>query len=130
MSMSPAEKRILAFCARRELQYEWQKLRFDGRRVMIHPRDRLEHDNLLTAAKRLKDVHVDEWRARAIFGVYDGVIYLQDAAEAARIGNTLKEEAERVENWWQVYHNCLGEGMSTAEAQRKATALFPDPATA
>lgn len=125
--MSPAEKKISGFCARRQLAYEWQPLKCDGRRAVIESLDRTQHAVILTAARRLKGIRTKDWTCDA-GGVWEGRIYLQDEADAKRIDAILKAEYERNQNWCQVYHDCIEAGMDTATASARAEALYPTPA--
>ena len=124
--MTAAEKKISAFCARRGLSYEWQALKCNGRRAVIDSLDREQHAATLAAAHRLKDIRVKEWTCGA-GGVWEGRVYLQDAADAERIDAILSAEYERNQNWCQVYHDCLVSGLDHSTASRRAEALYPTP---
>lgn len=124
--MTAAEKKISAFCTRRGLAYEWQPLKYSGRRAIVESLDRAQHAAMLTAASRLKGVRVTDWTCSA-GGVWEDRVYLQDAADAERIAAALCAEYERNQNWCQVYHNCITDGLDHTTAARRAEALFPTP---
>lgn len=124
--MSPAEKKISGFCARRQLAYEWQPLKCNGRRALVESMDREQHAAILAAGRRLKGVRVKDWTCND-GGVWEGRIYFQDAADGERIDAILKAEHERNQNWCQVYHDCIVAGMPASEASRRAEALYPTP---
>ena len=125
--MTAAEKKISAFCARRGLAYEWQALKCNGRRAVVESLDREQHAATLAAALRLKGIRAKEWTCGA-GGVWEGRVYLQDAADGERIDTILAAERKRNENWCQVYHNCIVDGLDPSTASRRAEALYPTPA--
>ena len=126
--MTLTEKKISAFCARRGLSHEWQVLKCNGRRAVIESLDREQHAATLAAARRLKGIRAKEWTCGA-GGVWEGRVYLQDAADGERIDAILAAEYERNQNWNQVYHNCIIDGLDPSTASRRAEALYPTPAT-
>ena len=128
MTLTAAEKKISAFCARHGLAYEWQALRCNGRRAVVESIDRQQHAATLDAARRLKGIRVKDWTCGA-GGVWEGRVYFQDVADAERIEAILETERRRNENWSQVYHNCIIAGMDSTAAARRAEALYPTPAT-
>lgn len=125
--MTAAEKKISAFCAKRGLTYEWQPLKCNGRRAVVESLDREQHAATLAAARRLKGIRVKEWTCGA-GGVWEGRVYFQDAEDAERIDAILSVEYERNQNWWQVYHNCIVDGLDRHTASSQAEALYPTPA--
>jgi len=124
--MTATEKRMDAFCIRHHLEYKWQPLRFDGRRAVIETQARNHHADVLGAARRLKGVRVDQWTC-SDGGVWEGYIYLQDAAEAERINTILMAERERNEKWWMVYHDDIVSGKDKDTAIQHAESLYPTP---
>lgn len=129
--MTAAEKKVNAFCARHHIGYEWQATRFNGLRAVIATPDRITHEALLKAARRLRGVRVTELRDRYEYesGVFDGHIYLQDADDAARIDKAIESERERNENWWAANHHARLSGMDPEAAAQYAESLYPMPAT-
>lgn len=125
--MTAAEKKISAFCARHRFRYSWQSLKFDGCRAVIPSMDRISHAETLKAARRLKGVRVTEWVARS--QVFEGRIYLQDAADAERIASIQEAEQERNDAWWNANHSARLSGMDPTAAARYAETLYPTPAT-
>lgn len=123
------EQKISAFCARNGLYYEWEELRYNGRRAKITSLDRIHHAAMLAAARRLKGVSVDEWTCSA-GGVWEGYIFLQDAADHVRIRSLCAAETERVENWWIALHRAMESGLSHADAQAEAERQYPTPCIA
>jgi len=86
--MTAAEKKISAFCARRGRAYEWQALKYNGRRAVVESLDREQHAATLAAARRLKGIRVKDWTCGA-GGVWEGRVYFQDTADAERIDAAL-----------------------------------------
>ncbi len=127
--MTAAEKKISAFCARRGLAYEWQALRCNGRRAALVSLDREQHAATLAAARRLKGIRVTDWTCGA-GGVWEGYIFLRDAADADRIHAILEAERQRVENWWTANHYARAAGLDATAAARYAENLYPTPAAA
>lgn len=128
MTLTPAENKIRAFCAQRGLACEWQALKSNGWRAVVESLDREQHAATLAAARRLNGIRVEDWTCGA-GGVWEGRIYLQDAAAAERIGAALAAEYNRNCNWWQVYHGCIVDGLDRIAAARQAESLYPTPAT-
>jgi len=128
-TVTAAEKRISAFCARHRLSYEWQSLKYNGRRAFVESADRSQHAAALAAARRLKGVRVSDWTCGA-GGVWEGRIYLQDAADASRMEEAAKIEWEHLENWWAANHNARLSGLEPDAAAQYAESLYPTPATA
>lgn len=125
--MTKSEKKISAFCARHGLSYEWQALRFNGKRAVIASLDLKHHEKIMTLAKRLKGISVKNWW-NSDGGVWEGYVYLQDASEAEQIHILTCAESTRKDNWWKAYHDCLVSGMDQDAAMRRAESLFPTPA--
>lgn len=125
-AMTEAEKKISAFCARRGLAYEWQPLKYNGRRAVIESLDRYQHESIMAASRRLKGVRATEWTC-CYGGVWEGRIYLQDAEDGARINAILAEEYARSNKWNQVYNACIVSGMDPSTASRHAESLYPTP---
>ena len=125
--MTASEKKISGFCVRRNLSYEWQTLKCNGRRALVESLDREQHAATLAAARRLKGVRVKDWTCND-GGVWEGRIYLQDAADGDRIDAILAAEHKRNQNWCQVYHNCIVDGLDPSTASRRAEALYLTPA--
>ena len=117
-NITAAEKKISAFCVRHQIAYEWQALRFDGRRAVILCVDRLQYQEITRAARRLRGVEVTTWIAPGP-GCFDGCVYLQDAADA---------ESRRSWAWWQVRHDAIASGLDPAAAVRLAESAYPTPA--
>lgn len=126
--MTTAEKKICSFCARHSLSYEWQALRCNGRRAVLESTDRNQHAALLAAARRLKGIRIKDWTC-SDGGVWEGYIFLQDAADGARIDAILAAEYERNKNWCQVYHDCLEAGLDHTTAARRTEGLYPTPSS-
>lgn len=83
-SMTEAEKKISAFCARHRLSYEWQDLHNFGIRAVVETLDRFHHAATLKAACRLQGVTVIDWTDTAD-GVFKGYIFFHDASNMKRI---------------------------------------------
>ena len=49
--MTASEKKISGFCVRRNLSYEWQTLKCNGRRALVESLDREQHAATLAAAR-------------------------------------------------------------------------------
>lgn len=126
-NITAAEKKISAFCARRQIAYEWQALRFDGRRAVILCVDLLQYQEITRAARRLRGVEVTTWIAPGP-GCFDGCVYLQDAADAERIRAAADAESRRSWAWWQVRHDAIASGLDPAAAVRLAESAYPTPA--
>lgn len=126
--MTAAEKKISAFCTRHGLSYEWQALKCNGRRAVVESLDRDHHADVLAAACRLKGVRVNDWTCGE-GGVWEGRVYFQDAADRERIDAILTAESERNQKWWQVYHDCIVDGLDSSTSARLAESFFPTPAT-
>lgn len=125
--MTAAEKKISAFCARNGVEYEWQQLRFDGVRAVITSVDRDQHATIINAARRLKGIRVTDWTCSA-GGVWDGRIYLQDAADAERMDEAIMAEEARNELWWAVYSKYMSNGADITTAVQAAERAYPTPA--
>ena len=123
--MTAAEKKISAFCTRHRLRFSWQSLKFDGRRAGIPSMDCISHAETLKAARRLKGVRVTDWVV--ISQVFEGHIYIQDAADAERIDFIQKAEQERNDAWWNANHKARLSGMDPIAAAQYAEALYPTP---
>lgn len=124
--MKTTNERIAAFCKRHGLTCEWQELKLDGRRAVIRiEEDRQKYEAVLGAARRLKGVKVDTWVHYG--GIWEGIIALQDADMAAQIEAALKAESERVEQWWQTYHEYLTKGLGPNAAAITAERMYPTP---
>ncbi len=126
--MTAAEKRISAFCTRRGLAYEWQDLKYNGRRAVVESLDREQHAATLVAARRLKGIRIKDWTCGA-GGVWEGRIYFQDAADAEHIDAALTAEQQRNENWWTANHYARLSGLGQTAAAHYAESLYPTPAT-
>ncbi len=127
--MTAAEKKISAFCTRHRLGYEWQALKYNGRRAVVESLDREQHAATLAAARRLKGIRVKDWTCGA-GGVWEGRVYLQDADDAARMDEAAKAEWEHHENWWTANHYARLSGLDPTAAAQYAESLYPTPATA
>lgn len=125
--MAAAEKKISAFCARNGIRYEWQTLKYDGRRAVIATLDRREHETLLKLARRLSGVRVTEWNAHAP-DFWTACIYLQDADAAADADARAAREKAHHESWWTANHAARLAGMDASAAARHAETLYPTPA--
>lgn len=126
--MTAAEKKIITFCTRHGLAYEWQALAYDGRRAVVATLDWPHHMATLEAARRLKSIRVNDWTCD-LGGVFEGYVYFQDETDANRIDAITKAKMQRHDNWWNVYHNCIVDGLDPIAAAQRAEALYPTPAT-
>lgn len=125
--MTAFERKINAFCTRHGLAYEWQALAYNGCRAVVKTTDWYHHSAVLDAARRLKGVRTRDWSC-GLGGVWEGHVYIQDAADAERIDGITKAEMQRHDDWWQVYHNCIVGGLDPTTAASRAEALYPTPA--
>lgn len=125
--MTTADKKISGFCARRGLAYEWQALQYNGRRAVVESLDRQQHAVTLAAASRLKGIRVTDWTCGA-GGVWEGRVYLQDAADAERVKAATAAELQRNENWWHANHYARAAGLDSTAAAQYAESLYPTPA--
>lgn len=126
--MTTFERKVKTFCTRNGLSCKWEPLAYNGCRAEIRTTDWYHHRAILEAARRLKSICVRDWHC-GLGGVWEGYVYLQDAADAERIDAIIKEEIQRHDNWWQVYHNCIVDGLDPTTAANRAEALYPTPAT-
>lgn len=124
--MTPFEKKVCAFCNRHKLNYWWRNLQWNGLQAVVQTMDSQHHSIVRDKTRRLKNVRITDW-TRSDGGVWDGYVYLQDAADAERVEALTMAEAMRNENWWQVYHDCIEKGMDKTEASRHAEDLYPTP---
>lgn len=125
--LTAAEKKISAFCARHGIRYEWQALKYDGRRAVIATMGRREHENLLKLARRLSGIRVTEWKVHAP-DVWTSGIYLQDADAAADADARAAREKAHHDSWWTANHAARMAGMDALAAGRHAETLYPTPA--
>lgn len=125
-TMTPAEKKISAFCTRRRLGYEWEDLKNMGRRAVIETLDRYHHAETLKAAQRLKGINVIGWTGDD-GGTFRGRIFLHDASEMVRI--TQAEYDAIGSDYRGVWHDYYGDhpewlGRRTAMIAGHGTTLF------
>jgi len=128
-TLTAAEKRISAFCARNGIQFKWQDLKYDTRRAVVDATDRTQFNDVLKKARRLSGVRVSYWVAPCS-AVFEACVYMQDADAAAIAEEKAKQEIKRVDAWWTAYQAARNEGMDASAAGKYAESLYPTPSVA
>lgn len=87
--------------------FTMQELQFDARRAVIPCESWNELDCIRNVLRRVKSFEVTDWKR--FEGVFEGYVFVMDAAEAEQLRAEQKAERARLEDWWQRYHDADAE---------------------
>lgn len=96
------ESFVRKLAQKHDFTYELQDLKFGYIRAVIKCTDFEQYQNLRILVDKTKGAKGSTWSSFS--GIFEGYIYLMDAEDAKELEQKLKEEQERVEDWWKRYH--------------------------
>ena len=85
-------------------EFNWQELKYDTRRAVIHCDSWNQLSYIKNAFSRVSGIRVDDC---VIFGggVVDGYIYIMTAEESDRLKAEMNAESKACRDWWKRYHD-------------------------
>lgn len=102
------EKYIVKFTKCNNVGYEWQPLKFGYKRAVVRCDSWDEFDYLRNALAKRKQIHIESWYCNG-GGFFEGNVYIMAQEDYEGLNAAQKEEQQRLENWWQRYHNADAE---------------------
>ena len=96
------EPKVALLCKKYGMSYRLRPLRFGFERIEIECDSYAILDGLRSELRKIKGAAVDS--ACHFMGQFSGRITVLDADDEEELDALLKEERDRIEEWWQRYH--------------------------
>ena len=88
--------------------FNWQDLKYDTRRAVIHCDSWNQLGYIKNALSRIGGVKIEDCTIYG-GGVFDGYVYVMTAEESDRLRSELAAESKAHWDWWQRYHDADAE---------------------
>ena len=97
------QTRLAAAAARRGLSFSWQPLKYGYQRAVFSCDSFEAFVRIRSLMERMKDASVETWKCDD-GNVFEGYVYVMDAAERRTLQAISDAEAAKRNEWWQRYH--------------------------
>lgn len=95
------------FARENNVEVQWQQLKFGYKRAKIPCYSREEYKELERALKKNKALRVDRWTC--FNGEFEAYLYVMPLEDYTQLKAKSKVEQDKLEDWWQRYHNADAE---------------------
>lgn len=96
------KQKMASVAGKYSLSCEFESLKFGYFRAVIYCDTYNAFNSARILMRRVDGMHVEEWCC--FDGEFEGRLYIMDRNQKRELDKLLKEEQERIEDWWQRYH--------------------------